>query len=510
MTKASPSPPSHTRNIRATSLALLSASVVSFLFTPYLLYQLQDTRFGIWALLNTIFGVSGLIDLGLRSSFEQRLARAWHRGKPHYINVTYATGRFITLKISSWIAITTSVAAASTLFANWIPEDVRFEVFLAIVAFGLELSLTFRFFSYAALMSVMRRFDIIGNLSLFDVIGTTTTTLVCVTFTNNIGILAIAFVTPRIISKLFMRSIATSKFNCKVTPVTSSRLTKIFLQRGFLKFAASASYKVIGQIDTLTVFATCSIASVAPYSLGASLAARLKQVQDCYKQSLNGELLRLVSKKQEAELRELVFSATRYALLIILPLATVSMLYAESFFELWISDSPAVLASKPSTIYCILAFYAATVVCTTPMTDAAVAYEKHAAIAKFCAFEAAVNLLLSIVLGLRFGMCGVAYATIIACFLVHVPSRILLASHVLSVPFTTILHKSCMKPAACLLAFTPALVITKNTLPDSQWGHLIIAGIVTQLIWLTLALSLGLKEHERKMLLVKAVSFSWK
>lgn len=487
---------SHLRNIRASSIALLVTALFSLFCTPYILSNLGDTKFAIWAILNTVFGVSGLVDIGLRASFELRLTRAWHLNNLHYINVTFVTGKHLTSQISYFIAAATITSAAVIVLTNLVPTPLRYEVTLAVLTLGLQLCMTLKLFPYGALIVAMRRFDVVGNVAIFQVLATAIATVACVTFTSNLGLLAIAIATPSLLGLAIGRHIARKWFDCDVAETPSKKLRWIFLKTGFLRFAATASARVITQIDLLTVYVTCGLASVSPYTLGASLAVRLLDLAKIYERSLNGEIMLLNTQKKFDELKTLVTASVRYSALLMLPFTTISMLYASRFYTLWTPETSNALAAKPYNIYCLLALYGFTITTCLPLSKVIAAAEKHVPLAKACILEAVVNLGLSLLLGSVFGKMGVAGATVIACWLVHVPTRIFLSKQTIQIQWHRLASMSMCRPLICLAAYAPILYFSSVYITGHSWLSLVTAGAFCVVTWIPIAAMLGLTREE--------------
>ena len=487
----------HTRNVGSIALATTTTSIVAFLLAPFVLEKLGDNKYGVWALLNTVFGLSGLLDLGLRSSFDQRFTRAWHKRNERYKARTYATGK----KITFFLSVTTGFATILIALGMWLSTAEGFayrsELILVTVAFGIQTSSSFFFFPHNAVINAARRFDIVGQLDILDNLLTAALMFACVSYTDNLGILAVCCFTPKALRFFYVRNIATRIYHPPQGAKPSAKLFAIFFRTGVLRFVSSSSVQIIRQIDTLTIFLICGISLVAPYALGASIAARLLQLQQCYRLTMQGEMMKLAANSRLLDLQSTLLTTTRYVLLLLIPPTLISILYAPEFFSLWISKSPAVLALAPENIYSFLAIYSFCIMACSPLTQALTALEQHASLAKLVAVEAALNLTLSITLGFLLGSIGVAAASAAACCLVHIPGRIALAkNHFPAITLGT-LKGSITRPVICVLVFLPVLYYSKTLYSVTTWSSLLAVGSCTCIIWFPIAYAIGLNGKER-------------
>lgn len=487
----------HTRNIGTGTIALLLIAIVAFFLTPFVLLKLGDTKYGIWTILITIFGLSGLLDFGLRSVFDQRFTRAWHKGNDRYIAKTYSTGKHITVILSTITVSITTILIAGLYLAPSVFYGYRTEAVIVMASLGTQAAATFLFFPHTAVITAVRRFDIRANIAILDTLLTSAATFACVSYTNNLGLLALSCIASKPLSFFLVRSIAKRYYIPPQNVKPSNKLIAIFLKTGFLRFISASGNQIIRQIDTITVFALCGIANVAPYALGATLAARLLQLQGVFRLSMQGEMLQLAARSKHQELGVLVLTITRYVLLLLIPPVLISLLYASDFFSLWIRQSPEVLALCPESVYRLLAIYSFCVIACSPVSQAVTALERHAGIANLIAIESALNLILSITLGLYFGSIGIAAATATACCLVHVPGRLIMCKkHITSLTFKK-MAGAIVRPTICLLAFLPVLLFSKLVFSGTTWFSLFLIGLFTIGSWIPIAYAIGLRNHER-------------
>ncbi len=494
---------SHASAISYQFLGMSSAAIISFLLTPYILSQLGEYKYGAWGICNTMLVLSGMLDLGLRASIDLSFFRAFQTHNTRYIGRVYATARKLTQILSLISCAITALTVGVLLTTPIVPADLRLEASVVAVTFGLQTATMFISFPSATILFAKRKLDTLGKLLCLDIAMTAALTLLCVTITSNLGSLAIAVALPKLIHFYLIKKIAEREYTASETHVAHSRLRGIFLKNGSLVFATNSSNSVIQQVDTLTTLFICGIFSVTPYTLGATLASRLFQVQSTYRATLLAEMLELRSQKKMKELQQTLAQWTRLSLLFLLPLTIISISYSEEFFRLWLKANPELLKQEPHRIYSILATYVCLVTACGPSQLVIQAFERHAYTAKLSACEACINLTLSIVMGSLLGPYGIALATTVSGLLIHWPARTFMAATLTETSILALLKNATKRPLACSIAFAPALIATKTMIPVSGWGTLCMGGAILLITWIFLFLTMGLTVSQRSSLLKK-------
>ena len=141
-------------------MGIVVSVAIAFFLSPFVLIKLGPTRFGIWAILNTVLGLYGFLDLGVRAAFEHRLTRAVYRRNQNYVNHVFGTGQHLTNMIGSVTAASSITAACVIAFSNLVPIELRMEVAICSLVYGCLMAAKFLFFPYQAIISSVRRFDV--------------------------------------------------------------------------------------------------------------------------------------------------------------------------------------------------------------------------------------------------------------------------------------------------------------------------------------------------------------
>lgn len=165
------------RNVLANWTGVVAQIVVAFFLTPFIVHALGLATYGVWSLLNSLFGYMGLIDLGIRGSVGRFLNQYLAREEPDRVREVLSTSlAFLSAGAALAVVVATGVGYFfGALFPHTPPElldDIRMA--LPLLAAGLLLS--FWGAVYHSLVVAFDRFDLsnaIGLLGLALRVGLT-------------------------------------------------------------------------------------------------------------------------------------------------------------------------------------------------------------------------------------------------------------------------------------------------------------------------------------------------
>src|SRR2546423_12209122 len=96
-------------------IAVVMNCAVAFFLTPYVLHRLGDEAFGLWVLVTTVVGYSGVFDIGIRASLLRYVSRENALGERDAANKAVATAFYF------FTAICVATILTTLLLAPWLP-----------------------------------------------------------------------------------------------------------------------------------------------------------------------------------------------------------------------------------------------------------------------------------------------------------------------------------------------------------------------------------------------------
>ena len=503
---------SHRKNTQYSAISILVSACIAFFLSPYVLIQLGPIRFGIWAVINSLIGVYGFMDVGVRAAFEHRLTRAVYRNNPKYVNHVFSTGQHLTRLFSVSTICISIVSAAVLWFSDLVPSEIRAEVSVCALMYGTLVAVKFWYFSYSALISALRRFDLRSQLRIATSIAVGLSTAVAVYLSPNLGLMSIAASAPVMLSLIATKHFAWQLYPGLVAETPSRQVRRLLLRTGFLRVVSGLSSVISRQIDSVTIALTCGVPLVAGYSIAASVSSHLLKGTRIFAPTIFGHASQAFAERRTGELEKVLVFGTRYCCLFAIPLVAISVLYSYAFFDLWLAGSDVVDSQRPDVTYSILAFSTLTIFASVPATQVLLASEMTRLVAIITIVEAVVNLLLSVTMGLVFGPIGVASATLVASVIVAFPAKLVAASRPMEMRIAKVLAGGFARPLFCLLLFAPSAIVIESYLHPDSWFSMALGGACCFAAWLFIAFFFGLVSTERNSVVKKVgeLAAAWK
>lgn len=136
--------------------ALLCQMAVSFFMAPFLVHRLGDSAYGIWAIVISIFGYMGLLDLGVGASLVRYVARYDTKGKRHLMG-TLVNSALLFYTVAGLLGALIGVAVGIFGMSVFnVPDSVVGKARLTMALMGLSLIVRFPGSVFGSLLAGMR------------------------------------------------------------------------------------------------------------------------------------------------------------------------------------------------------------------------------------------------------------------------------------------------------------------------------------------------------------------
>ncbi len=401
------------RVVRGSSLrvvGLAANTLVGFFFIPFLVHNLGDRVYGFWAIIATILGYYGLLDLGIVAAVQFLVAKALGERNAAAANRAIATAfySFAVLGIVI-LLITAAVAWFAPHFIADHRDVVMFRQVLVIMGVGAAIGFPGRAFIGA--LSAHLRWDIIASTGMAVLLLRAGSIIVLIKLGWGIVALAVAtvftdalaygvyFVVLRRIQDQFHLSLSLAKISVLKEVLSYSAYSLILKISEQLRF----------YIDVLVVSGLIGVSAVTHYSVGSRLALSFRDLLIAILGILSPWFSVMLGNREYQKMRWLLAFSTKVSVTISMPIVMCLTLYGRGFIEAWMGKEyldaywPLVLLSwsvffvgvqLPSSAYLYGVF-------------------KHRFLAYTGLVESLTNAGLSIYLAHHYGLVGVAMGTII-------------------------------------------------------------------------------------------------
>ena len=388
--------------------------VISLIITPFMLRTLGQEAYGVWVLVSAFSVVSGylsLLDLGLQSAVVKFVAEHHARREVDAINQFYSVGLYLFggLGVLGAFALILFAQLFLTRVFN-IPPDLVEVTRLLLYLLAAQTLIEFPGLIFSAVVDGLQRYDLqraiqIGHVILYAVLLVTLLLLgyglVALSMTMLVLAVAKALVLAILARRLLpglrlvrdfdmglLRRIANFSgqvFLIRINAIIYNTMDKTIIG-ALLNTSQLTGYDIANKLRSISIV---PISFIAPQVVPA--AATLHGAGD------------------QVRLQELFLKGTKYQMAIMVPVIFTVLVLAERFIRLWLGPDYIYLAN-PARLFVVSVFLDAMIAVGQNML---VGIGRVKPMIWISVVTTAVNLSLSVILTLKFGIVGVMWGTLV-------------------------------------------------------------------------------------------------
>jgi O-antigen/teichoic acid export membrane protein len=471
----------------------LGVSIITgFLLTPYLFNHLGKTNFGIWALVGSLVGYYGLLRLGVGSAIMRYVPFHAGRGDDKGACEIVSTGLGMSLLVSSVIL------ALSLLLADPIRRFYKAGPELATLVriMGLAVAIECPMRILGASVRAQERW-VAAN---FVTITTTVLRALGLAGCLYLGyglvemgyvILAVTISSLTLIIAVFIK--CCPKIHLRVSMIRLSRVRGLILY-GLLTTIVTLSYAWCLESHKLIIGKLISLESVAIYAVVALVMKYVRDVVAAPSQVLWPRFAFLDGENNHRELSHLFREGTQYCSIFASGIILLVVVAGPSFIELWIGKGFEA------------AYSALMILCAGCLVGTSLALNssllggtgRQAAQAVFAAIEMIIGLALSIVLGQRMGLAGIALGFTISVTLIRGLGRTWYICHFLDMSMFRYYVGCLLRPWLIVGLLAALIYYTRVVRYVQNWSSLIIFVIMVGGVYALCTYAIAMNDEERK------------
>jgi O-antigen/teichoic acid export membrane protein len=392
---------------------------VALFLSPFIIHRLGNVAYGVWVLAIGVVAYLGLLDLGMQSAVLRFVSKGHTQNDHQGASEALSAALWVRLQISALILLlSVGLAAVFPLIFN-VPAELAGDARKAILLTGVKMAITMSIGVVAGVLSALNRYDLQNYLSMVQtavrVIG-----VVAVLRTGH-GIVAIAVC--ELIAVLIYNALLVwvahrlyPQLQILLSKPKRETLRRIWTYSSYA-FLTTVAVQLIYQTDYIVVGKCVSVAAVTYYAIGYSLCSYTSQAIN----SMGATFVPAASTYEAAgdtnSLLMLYKNGTRATLAVSLPILITLMVRGRSFIGLWMGPQ---YSQSSGTVLIILSSAFLFVFANRTAQAIAFGVEKHKMGAIWAIGEGVVNLTLSIILGRRYGIYGVAIGTMVPSLVVNI------------------------------------------------------------------------------------------
>jgi O-antigen/teichoic acid export membrane protein len=385
---------------------------VGFFLAPFVVHKLGNLAYGVWILAVSALNYMNLLDLGMRSSVLRYVSKG-HTTEDHCgASEVLSAALWVRLQIGFIVILLCGIFSAVFPKLFRVPPALARDAQEAILIVGVTMAVTMSIGLLGAVLSALNRYDLQTLVTLTQL--TIRVVGVVLVLRAGKGIVAIAacellaavvanglliYVARRIYPELTIR-LATPRREV---------LRKIW-SYSFYAFLLTVAGQLGYETDNLVVGAFVSASAVTFYSIGNSLCRYTQQIVGAMTSTFTSVASTYEAAGQPSTLRSLYYNGTRATMALSLPVVITLLTRGRNFISVWMGPQ---YAQTSGTVLVILATALLFNLQNAPAGAIAWGIEKHKTVAKWAMPEALANFALSIILGRKFGIYGVAIGTLV-------------------------------------------------------------------------------------------------
>ncbi len=487
-------------NISSSWCGIVVNVAIVFFLTPFLLSQLGAERYAIWALVVSLTGYYGLLDIGVRSGLTQYLARYLAHEDYAKLNETASTG-FLCLIGCAFLVLplTLVIAVFCSTFFN-IPEDLVFETRFCILFTGLSLATQLVFFPYSTVFTAKERFDLSSLIFISGRVVFAVLTFVFLSMGYRLIALCLVVVSTNLVEYLVRYVVAK-----RLIPQLRVSL-RLATRESFREIFTYGGWSAVGNLcraihtfsDPLVIAAMLPIGHLAPYAVSLRTSEFLTKFLTPARRVFYPAVVRADAKSDAALMNSLFVKGSRYLILVAGYLVVMCAFNASDFFALWIGDVESIQSTdQVAAIFIILA--AAVFVHSVSGVGGQIlmGQRRVKAFAWIGIAESICNIGISVYLASRIGIIGVAWGTLLSALLFRAWLVPLLVARSNDMSLFEFLVQVCLPPVLAMLLASLPIWALNSAFAVSGWTTLGIRCLIQNLLAGMVFYFVGLNKQEQ-------------
>jgi O-antigen/teichoic acid export membrane protein len=389
--------------------------LVTFLLAPILIRALGSSRYGIWSLVESVLTYLMLFDLGVAASVVRYVARFEATGNQAGLNRVFSTSVCIFLVAGLCVLVCAFVAG----FFLPLPADMESEGRSLLLLLGFNLAVGLPLSVFPSILDGLGRYPaktaartagLLLRIPLFLFVVHTDGGLVGLAWMIT-GINLAENLVHAVIARHYLPGL---RFSFSLADRATFKTIKGYSLDAFLAMIAG---RVSFQTDAIVIGAFLAPEYIAFFAIAGKLVDYAKTSLRTATTVLTPAVSTLEARGDLPAIRKMLIKTTRYVLWIILPIEIGLLILGKPFLTLWLADPFFVAMSYPTLVILALPLFLA----ISQSVSGRILYGMGRLrwFSRLLMAEAAVNLILSVLLVQPLGIEGVAWGTTIPNFVAN-------------------------------------------------------------------------------------------
>lgn len=469
---------------------------VIVLLTPVLLRELGRADYGFWAIFTSLIAYCSLLDIGTNTAVMKYVSEYRARNDDERLNQLVSTILLLMLVVVALIVLFSLLFASSimSLFAAEGQGTSR-STALLITAFGIASMLLCGVFG--SVLFGLQRVDVVKGIAVVQAIVNGGLAFLFVRRGSGLPGVALAFLLSTLMQAVllvFFLARGDHRIMIRFRFASLSTLWEIG-PYSLRTFVLGISSRLLYYSDYVVIGALLGAAAIAPYEVAYKLCFLSTYVFSIISGTMFPKCAELHAIGEMARLRIIYLRITKISLMIVAAAGVFLMLYGESLVQVWVGEGNFAGMGVITVLVVMNVFHAI----GTPAAMILQSSGRNQRLMYAEILNAALNLLLSIMLVKWMGLVGAALGTLVA----HLSSSfwivLRMPCHTMALPVKTYVRTSVVPPLAAGLATgLVMLAVSRWPTPSRTLGDILLGGGAVVAIYAATYITLGASGEERQ------------
>lgn len=457
------------RNVLSNFAGTAVALAVGFFLMPFIIHRIGATAYGIWMLVTSVVGYMGLLDVGLAPTLVKKSAELLAKNDKQELNGTVST--IFTLYLLGGIFIGVAIFGMSFFLYqifNIPPEDINtFKTVLWIV--GLQTAFSFPMSIWGGLMRGLQDFHIINGIAVITNLLRAAGTVLLIMF--GFGLISLIWlgfglaVVGWLAGILWVRQ-RIPYLRIQVLRFESSKVKDLVRFSGVM-FIWGIAGTTVHQADRIIIGLFLPIASITIYEVGARISNYSRSVLYSVLSTIMPAASELNAKNERATLQKLYLKGTKYVLVAYTGVVVALLLFGKEFIHLWMGED---FEGSVWVMYALI-------IGSLYQSQNVVAHIMLPGMGKLRTFTKVmiaypiVNIILSVIFVIQWGLIGVALATTLT-FIIIETYFIFYIMKVFEVKLLSLLRVCHLSAAVSIVPAVAVSYCLRTVLDINSWAGL--------------------------------------
>jgi len=442
---------------------------ISFFFVPYITSMLGDSRYGVWVIVFQTINYFTLLDLGLEKALVRFVSKHLSQSNFERINRTLNTA-FSMYIILGTIIIACVWVTATFLFGYFKIDDPALleEGRTALIIIGFYMGIRFYLLPFAGSLVGFQRADIAAGMFVLE--NTLSVIIMVALLSNGYGLIALAV--SVVFTSLF-RQVVSIFYLRRMQPqirfspgLTDKETARELFNYSRTTIGITLAWLVIFNTDTVLLGLISSSALAGVYAPGGQLMLYLRSLIHAVATPLTPAFSHFEASGDMDAIRRLYLRGLKYTSYLSFFVAIGIIIYARPFVSLWLEPEFHEAAEVMRLLAVSAAFFLPQIIGNAVLFGT----DNHRYLFRVLLLEAAIKIVLALLLVKPYGLIGMAAAAAIPQFLLYVTLYPILLARVLKISPIWIVLTSLQTGLTSMIIASPVALLVRMWIVPMNWG----------------------------------------